>query len=145
MRSPGRQNERPHLPHLACSAEPVGDVLAVWQDVGQADQGFASGYFRAVAKGANHPAPGPPGDLVVMEALEGCLGNDDVREWRPEDLDDLGSAALMSPDPAVVADAELLPAPVRYEVEQIRVVTAGQVRTRSVGQPAGRAVDAARA
>lgn len=119
---------RTHMPHLAWSAKPVSDVLTIRQDVGEADEGFASGYFSAVAEGANHPGPGPPGDLVEMQAFESCFGGDDVREWRTEDLDDLGSAALMSPDPAVVADTELLPAAAGYQVQQIWVVAAGQVR-----------------
>jgi len=70
---------------------------------------------------------GPSGDLVAMSAFQRCLGKDDVREGCLQDLDDLGSAALMSPDPAVVTDPELLPAAVRYQIQQIRVVAAGQV------------------
>ncbi len=50
-----------------------------------------------------------------------------MREWGPEDLDYLGTATLMTLDPAVVTDSELLPAPVDNQVEQIRVVAASQV------------------
>ena len=65
--------------------------------------------------------------LSAIQGLECCLGENDLREWRLEDLDDLGSAPLMSPNPAVVANAEFLPAQVRYKIEQIRIVAAGQV------------------
>jgi hypothetical protein len=51
---------RTHMPHLAWSAKPVSDVLTVRQEVGEADEGFASGYFSAVAEGANHPGLGRP-------------------------------------------------------------------------------------
>ena len=50
-----------------------------------------------------------------------------MREWSPEDLDYLGTTTLMTADAAVVTDSELLPAPARHQVEQIRVVAAGEV------------------
>ena len=110
-----------------CSAEPGGDVLAIRQDFGEADESPAPGYFGALAEGLELAASAASDDLVAVQTLKGRLGHDNMREWSAEDLDDLGTATLVTADPAVVTDSELLPAPMRDEVEQIGVVASGQV------------------
>ena len=65
----------------------MGDVFTARQDVGQADIRFASGYFCAQAEGADHSAPGLSGDLIAVQAFEGCLGEDDVCEGRLKYVD----------------------------------------------------------
>lgn len=124
---PRRDQERPQLPQTACSAEPVGDVFAMREDAGEADRRFAAGYFGALAERADHAPLGLSGGLSAVLVFECCLSEHDLGERCPEDLDDLCSAALMGADPAVVTDAELLPPAVHYQVEQVRVVAAGQM------------------
>jgi hypothetical protein len=89
------------------------------------------------------PGRARPAILVAVQALESCLGKDDVREWRPKDLNDFGPAALVSADPALVGDTDFLPAPVGYQVQQVAVITARQVSTRFLGRTARRTIDGA--
>jgi hypothetical protein len=68
------RDERPVMPHLAWSAERVGESLR--QDVGQAHQVLRRPWpWKLIIRAW------PPGNLVVMEALEGRLVHDDTREW----------------------------------------------------------------
>jgi hypothetical protein len=82
--------------------------------------------FRA-AERADHSPFGPSGGLRVVLVFECGLGEHDLGERCAEDLDDVRSAALVGPDPVVFTDAEFLPPAVPYQVEQVRVVAAGQM------------------
>lgn len=89
----------------------MGDVFTAWQDLSKVDIRFAPGHFCALAERADHPAPGPSGDLIAVQAFERYLGENDVCEWRLQYADDLCSAALVGADPALVADPEFCQRP----------------------------------
>ena len=78
--------------------------------------------------GAQRYRLGGPAVCARCWCFECRLGEHDVGERCLEDLDDLRAAALVDLDPAGVADAELLPPPVHHQVEQVRVIAAGQMR-----------------
>jgi hypothetical protein len=79
------------------------------EDAGQADRRFAAGDFGTLAERVDHSPFGPSGGPRVVLVFECGLGEHDLAERCAEDLDDLRSAALVGPDPAVVTDAEFLP------------------------------------
>src|SRR6266567_4533671 len=109
------------------SAEPRGDILPVGQSVGEFDDDASAGDLGALAEGGDHASFDPSRGGVTVALLEGSLGEDDVRERCLEDLDDLSAAAHVGAHSLLVADAEFLPPLGAYQVQQVRVVTAGMV------------------
>jgi len=93
------------------SAEPCGDIFAVGQYVREVDPDATAGYFRALAEGGDHASPDPSWSDVMMALLQCPLGEDDLRERGLDDLDDLGTPALVCAHSRLVADTELLPFP----------------------------------
>ena len=91
-----------------CS-QPGSDVFAVGEFLAEVDHDAATGHFGALAEGDDHAPLNPSWGYIAVALLQSLLGENDLGEWRSEDLDDLGATAHVLAHARLVADAELLP------------------------------------
>jgi hypothetical protein len=75
--------------------------LAVRENLGEVNSSSAVGHFSSLPEGPNHAAAGAAGDFLLVVTLEGGLGQDDLLERGPEDLQDLSPVALMGANVAL--------------------------------------------
>jgi hypothetical protein len=107
----------------------MGDIACVGEHLGEVDENVLRQYFGAAAECDGHVGDRGRHGVSSVSPFEDGLGAYDIGMSGCEDMDDLGAQALVSADPAVIANPELLPVAVANEVQEIWIVPPGQMRS----------------